>query len=169
LKWTLLGESRVANDPLDYEAMVQTALREVVHKSISHTVKNGLPGNHHYYITFATEHPGVEVPEYLKDQYGDEITIVLQYEFWDLKADEKGFSVTLCFDDAHEKLYVPYSSLLSFVDPSVKFGLQFTPTYEEPTETTGKIIKGDKAPKDETADIPKDGSNVIALDTFRKK
>ncbi len=159
----------MAKDPLDYEAMVQTALREVVYKSISYTIKNGLPGNHHYYITFATEYPGVEVPEYLKDQYGDEITIVLQYEFWDLKADENGFSVTLCFDDAHEKLYVPYGALLSFVDPSVKFGLQFTPVIEEVSEVKEKTIKGDKAPVDEKAEIPKDGSNVITLDKFRKK
>lgn len=159
----------VANDPLDYEAMVQIALREVVHKTISYTVKNGLPGNHHYYITFATEHPGVEIPDYLRDQYGDEVTIVLQYEFWDLATDANGFSVTLCFDDAHEKLYVPYSALLSFVDPSVKFGLQFSPIIEETTEVVGKTIKGDKALTDKKADIPKDGSNVVTLDTFRKK
>lgn len=161
----------MAKDPLDYEAMVQTALRDVVYKSLSYTAKNGLPGNHHYYITFATEYPGVEVPEYLKDQYGDEITIVLQYEFWDLKADEHGFAVTLCFDDAHEKLYIPYSALLSFVDPSVKFGLQFSPAFEdEQPEPSGKIIKGDKAPADSKKDeIPTDGSNVITLDKFRKK
>lgn len=163
----------MAKDPLDYEAMVQSALREVVYKTISYTVKNGLPGNHHYYITFATEHPGVEIPDYLRDQYGDEVTIVLQYEFWDLKADENGFSVTLCFDDAHEKLYIPYTALLSFVDPSVKFGLQFSPIIEETPEIVGKTIKGDKAVIDKKADKKaepvKDGSNVVTLDTFRKK
>lgn len=159
----------MAKDPLDYEEMVQVALREVVHKTLSYTVKNGLPGNHHYYITFATDYPGVIVPEYLKDQYGDEITIVLQYEFWDLKADENGFAVTLCFDDAHEKLYIPYGSLLSFVDPSVKFGLQFSPIYDENHEPIEKTLKGDKAPEDKKAEIPTDGSNVITLDKFRKK
>lgn len=160
----------MAKDPLDYEAMVQAALREVVFKTISYTVKNGLPGNHHYYITFATEHPGVEIPDYLRDQYGDEVTIVLQYEFWDLAADENGFSVTLCFDDAHEKLYVPYTAILSFVDPSVKFGLQFSPIIEETAEV-GKIIKGTKPSAEKQADAlkAKDSSNVITLDTFRKK
>jgi len=166
----LKENTTVAQDPLDYEAMVQIALREVVYKTMSYTVKHGLPGDHHYYITFATDHPGVEVPDYLRDQYGDEVTIVLQYEFWDLAADENGFSVTLCFDDNHEKLYVPYAALLSFVDPSVKFGLQFSPIFEDaPEEVVGKTIKGDKAPKDKIAEIPKDGSNVVTLDTFRKK
>lgn len=161
----------MVKDPLDYEAMVQTALRDVVYKTISYTAKNGLPGNHHYYITFATEHPGVDIPDYLRDQYGDEVTIVLQYEFWDLAADANGFTVTLCFDDAHEKLYVPYSALLSFVDPSVKFGLQFSPTMEEPQEAA-KIIKADKAPDKKSTkktETPKDGSNIVSLDTFRKK
>ena len=163
----------MAKDPLDYEAMVQTALREVVYKAISYTVKNGLPGNHHYYITFAPEHPGVEIPDYLRDQYGDEVTIVLQYEFWDLGADENGFTVTLCFDDAHEKLYVPYGALLSFVDPSVKFGLQFSPIIEEAPEVVGKTIKGDKASAadkkaDKKAEVAQDGSNVVTLDMFRR-
>lgn len=161
----------MAKDPLDYEAMVQNALRDVVYKTISYTAKNGLPGNHHYYITFATEHPGVEIPDYLRDQYGDEVTIVLQYEFWDLDADANGFTVTLCFDDAHEKLYVPYSALLSFVDPSVKFGLQFSPSAEE-TQEPAQIIKAEK-PTDKKSgkkvDAPKDGSNIVSLDTFRKK
>lgn len=163
----------MVKDPLDYETMVQSALREVVYKTIAYTVKNGLPGNHHYYITFATEHPGVEIPDYLRDQYGDEVTIVLQYEFWDLKADENGFSVTLCFDDAHEKLYIPYTALLSFVDPSVKFGLQFSPIIEDTPEVVGKTVKGDKAVVDKKTDKKsepvKDGSNVVTLDIFRKK
>lgn len=161
----------MAKDPLDYETMVQIALREVVYESLSYTEKNGLPGNHHYYITFAAEYPGIEIPDYLKDQYGDEITIVLQYEFWDLKAGKQGFHVTLCFDDAHEKLYIPYGALLSFVDPSVKFGLQFTPIFADssPVESAEKVIKGDKNPNDKKAEIPTDGSNVITLDKFRKK
>ncbi len=165
----------MAKDFIDYEAMVQTALRDVVKKTIGYVVKHGLEGDHHFYITFATEYPGVEVPDYLRDQYGDEITIVLQYEFWDLIAETKGFYVTLCFDDVHEKLYIPYAALLSFVDPSVKFGLQFNPVTEEPSEV-GKVIKGDRPSvkaegktTDKKAEIPKDGSNIVTLDSFRKK
>ncbi len=165
----------MAKDFIDYEAMVQTALRDVVKKTIGYVVKHGLEGDHHFYITFATEYPGVEVPDYLRDQYGDEITIVLQYEFWDLVAETKGFYVTLCFDDVHEKLYIPYAALLSFVDPSVKFGLQFNPVTEELSEA-GKVIKGDRSSikaegktTDKKAEIPKDGSNIVTLDSFRKK
>jgi hypothetical protein len=154
----------VAKDLIDYEAMVQTALRDVVKKAIGH----------HFYVTFATDHPGVVMPDYLRDQYGDEITIVLQYEFWDLLADTKGFYVTLCFDDAHEKLYIPYSGLLSFVDHSVKFGLQFNPVNDEPIET-GKTVKADKPSEksekgtSKKADSAKGTSNIVTLDSFRKK
>lgn len=165
----------MAKDLIDYEAMVQTALRDVVKKAIGHAAKHGLQGDHHFYVTFATDHPGVVMPDYLREQYGDEITIVLQYEFWDLLADTKGFYVTLCFDDAHEKLYIPYSGLLSFVDPSVKFGLQFNPVTEEPSIETGKTIKADK-PSDKSdkvaskkADSAKGTSNIVTLDSFRKK
>lgn len=162
----------VAKDFIDYEAMVQTALRDVVKKSIMHAAKGGLQGDHHFYVTFATEHPGVEMPNYLREQYGEEITIVLQYEFWDLSSDNHGFHVTLCFDDSHEKLYIPYTALISFVDPSVKFGLQFTPTSEDFLET-GKTIKADKAASKPEKSIKKtdskSGSNIVTLDSFRKK
>ena len=163
----------MAKDFIDYEAMVQTALRDVVKNAIIYTSKNGLQGDHHFYVTFATEHPGVEMPNYLREQYGDEITIVLQYEFWDLASDTNGFNVTLCFDDAHEKLYIPYSALLSFVDPSVKFGLQFTPTTEELAEAS-KTIKADKAARKtdkpaKKSDSQKETSNIVTLDLFRKK
>ncbi len=165
----------MSKDFLDYEAMVQNALRSVVKKALEHTVKEGLSGNHHFYITFNTNHPNVVIPEYLKDQYGDELTVVLQYEFWDLQANENNFSVTLCFDDAHESIVIPYTSIISFVDPSVKFGLQFTPLFEEGVE--GKTLKADK-PKsskkkenkgknDEVAEEPI--SNIISIDSFRKK
>lgn len=157
---------------MDYEVMVQEALRDVVKKAISYTAKNGLQGDHHFYVTFATEHHGVVMPDYLREQYGEEITIVLQYEFWDLSADNNGFHVTLCFDDAHEKLYIPYTALVSFVDPSVKFGLQFTPTTEDFSET-GKTIKADKPTKPDKstkkADSGEATSNIITLDSFRKK
>lgn len=162
----------MSKDFLDYEAMVQNALRSVVQKSLAHVAKEGLSGDHHFYITFNTDHPDVVIPEYLKDQYGDELTVVLQYEFWDLTVNEHDFSVTLCFDDANESVVVPYTSIISFVDPSVKFGLQFTPILEEIKE--GKVIKADK-PKSKkkqdktTEEVPDSTSNIITLDAFRKK
>lgn len=164
----------MSKDFLDYEAMVQEALRGVVHKSLVHVAKEGLSGNQHFYITFNTDHPQVVIPEYLKDQYGDELTIVLQYEFWDLTVNENDFSVTLCFDDAHESIHVPYTSIISFVDPSVKFGLQFTPILED--IKAGKTIKADKPKSKKKQDketeseaVSDSTSNIITLDAFRKK
>lgn len=165
----------MSKDFLDYETMVQDALRSVFKKTLIHTAKEGLSGNHHFYITFNTNHPNVTVPEYLKDQYGDELTIVLQYEFWDLNVEENHFSVTLCFEDAHENIVIPYNSLISFVDPSVKFGLQFTPILEE--GVAEKTIKADspKAAKKKSAknDVDEtkeeETSNIISIDAFRKK
>ena len=152
-------------DQLDYETMVQSALRTVVRDALLSVAAKGFPGNHHFYISFATDHPGVELPDYLKEQYPEEITIVLQHEFWDLEVSEGGFSVTLCFDEAHERLTAPFEAITSFVDPSVKFGLQFTPTYDLPAENSQK--GKEKAPLGE--DKTEKGSNVVTLDTFRKK
>ena len=165
----------MSKDFLDYEAMVQDALRGVLKKTLIHTATEGLSGNHHFYITFNTTHPNVVIPEYLKDQYGDELTIVLQYEFWDLHVDENHFSVTLCFEDAHENIVIPYNSLISFVDPSVKFGLQFTPVLEEAAEekiskaNSPKAAKKKTAKKDDSETAEEQTSNIITLDAFRKK
>lgn len=128
------------NTQIDYDEMVQDALRGVVRETLTMVEEGGLLGSHHYYIAFASEYPGVDVPDYLKDQYPDEITIVLQYEFWDLEVLEDYFSVTLCFNDIHERLTVPFSAIVSFVDPSVKFGLQFEPKIyaQEPIKMPSK-------------------------------
>ncbi len=154
------------NDQIDYETMVQSALRIVVGDALSIASKQGLPGDHHFYISFSTNHPGVQLPDYLLEQYPEEMTIVLQHEFWDLEVDANGFSVTLCFDESNERLKVPFESITSFVDPSVKFGLQFIPSYteDEEEETSSKDKK--KVTLDENGQPI---SNVVTLDTFRKK
>jgi hypothetical protein len=145
--------------------MVQSALRSVVYEALSIASKQGLPNDHHFYISFATTHPGAQLPDYLLEQYPEEITIVLQHEFWDLEIDSLGFSVTLCFDESNERLRVPFDSITSFVDPSVKFGLQFIPSYtEEEEEGSSKDKKG--VTFDENGQPI---SNVVTLDTFRKK
>jgi hypothetical protein len=146
--------------------MVQSALRIVVGDALSIASKQGLPGDHHFYISFSTNHPGVQLPDYLLEQYPEEMTIVLQHEFWDLEVDANGFSVTLCFDESNERLKVPFESITSFVDPSVKFGLQFIPSYteDEEEETSSKDKK--KVTLDENGQPI---SNVVTLDTFRKK
>ncbi|MBI1954635.1 MAG: hypothetical protein HYS39_03400 [Proteobacteria bacterium] len=139
--------------------MVQQALRQVVRNSLSLIAKQGFPGDHHFYVAFQTDFPGVDLPDYLKKQYPNEITIILQYEFWDLEVEENQFSVTLCFEDMHERITVPFSSIISFVDPSVKFGLQFNPSQEEANQMPQKT-RTEPAVSD---------SNVITLDMFRKK
>jgi len=161
---------------IDYEQLVQKALRSVVKEALLFAAK-GLPGNHHFYIAFATDHPGVDLPDYLKEQYSDEITIVLQHEFWDLLVEEDRFSVTLCFNDVHERLLIPFDAITSFVDPSVKFGLQFTPNLEEqnekPKKSPAKLAdisdKSTESSNSESKEPIEPGSNVVTLDTFRKK
>lgn len=116
---------------IDYDLMVENALKGAVKSALEQVAQHGLPGAHHFYISFRTDFPGVKIPKYLQEEYPDEMTIVLQYEFWDLQVDANGFSVTLCFNDIHECLVIPFDAIESFVDPSVKFGLQFTlPEYE---------------------------------------
>jgi hypothetical protein len=158
---------------IDYEELVQGALLQVVRQTLELTAKEGAIGDHHFYISFATDHPSVVIPDYLREEYPDEITIVLQHEFWDLKVEAQKFSVTLCFNDANEHILVPYDAITSFVDPSVKFGLQFTPSYEPiheetPPPTKDKAKKGKKGDKKNSASDA-DGSNVVTLDAFRKK
>jgi hypothetical protein len=162
---------------IDYEQLVQDSLRGVVRTVLSNTAKSGLIGSHHFYISFATNHPDVDMPDFLKNEYPEEITIVLQYEFWDLEVENDLFSVTLCFNNIHERLTVPFSAVISFVDPSVKFGLQFTPSiHERPVakktkkpKVEGTTTRKTRVSKTAKIEAVPAGSNVIALDAFRKK
>ncbi|MBX9804842.1 MAG: hypothetical protein K2Y18_03700 [Alphaproteobacteria bacterium] len=161
----------------DYEHLVQESLRSVVREALSQVSKGGLPGNHHFYISFRTDYPGVDLPDYLQEQYPEEITIVLQYEFWDLEVEEDCFFVTLCFNDIHERLTIPLQAIVSFVDPSVKFGLQFSPTIHEtvvPEKLPIRAKSKSKAKTKANTETPiseeaKNGTNVVVLDAFRKK
>jgi uncharacterized protein len=110
---------------IDYEALQQDAMRGVVRAVLSQIVKTGLPGDHHFYISFLTQSPGVILSKRLKEKYPHEMTIVLQHRFWDLIVSEDRFEVKLTFDGVPERLVVPYRSIKVFIDPSVRFGLQF--------------------------------------------
>jgi len=162
---------------IDYEKLVQDSLRGVVRTVLNNTAKSGLAGSHHFYISFATNHPDVDIPDFLRNEYPEEITIVLQYEFWDLEVEADFFSVTLCFNNIHERLTIPFSAVISFVDPSVKFGLQFTPSIHERSvakkakkmKAEGSATRKARASKPAKAEEATEGSNVIALDAFRKK
>lgn len=117
----------MARDTLQYDKMVESALRGVVRQALIYISKNGLPGNHHFYITFRTDHPGVDISDALRGQYPNDMTVVLQHQYWGLEVNDDHFVVNLSFSNMPERLQVPYAALMSFVDPSVKFGLQFQP------------------------------------------
>jgi len=115
----------MSTDLIRYDLQVQDALRGVVRKVLADAARDGLPGEHHFYITFRTHAPGVKLSNRLLEQYPEEMTIILQYQFWDLKVNEDGFDVGLHFKNVPERLQVPFDALAGFYDPSVQFGLKF--------------------------------------------
>ncbi len=158
-------------DLFRYDRMVEHALRGVVREALARTAASGLPGTHHFYITFHTKHAGAKLPESLATQYPDEMTIVLEHQFWDLEIQEDRFSVTLSFQNRPERLTVPFEAITAFTDPSVKFGLQFQAT----DGATPALPQTEPAAKPPKADAKKDADKgaktgeVVALDSFRKK
>lgn len=164
---------------IDYELLMQESMRSVMKEALGLVAKNGLPGDHHFYISFKTDYPGVDIPDYLKEEYPENITIVLQYEYWDLEVNDKNFYITLCFNDVHERIAVPFGAVVSFVDPSVRFGIHFTPAETDESELFSleqsqqqkRPKKGARSGKKEVVPSPgsEDGSNVVTLDAFRRK
>lgn len=129
----------MAEDRNRYDQYVDEALRGVARRVLQDVARDGLAGNHHFYISFRTAAPGVSIPEYLRSRYPEEITIVLQHQFWGLEIEDKQFSVTVSFNKQNERLTVPFAALTAFVDPSVRFGLQFEEAKREPAaERTGQ-------------------------------
>lgn len=112
-------------DLMQYDKLAQQALRGVVRASLEIVKKDGLPGDHHFYIAFATKAPGVQVSDRLRTQHPDEMTIILQHQYWDLEVTPERFSITLSFNNVSETLVVPFDAVKGFYDPSVQFGLQF--------------------------------------------
>jgi uncharacterized protein len=140
--------------------MVEAALRGVVREALARAAANGLPGAHHFYITFRTSFPGLTLPDYLARQYPEEMTVVLEHQFWDLDVSEESFSVTLSFQNKPERLVIPFNAITAFADPAVKFGLQFQETVGEPDPATAEPAKPEPEEKP---------GEVVALDAFRKK
>ncbi|WP_379551671.1 SspB family protein [Erythrobacter sp. W53] len=157
---------------IPYDSIVQEALRAVVGRVLGEIQASGseLPGNHHFYITFKTHAPGVSVPPSLRERFPDEMTIVLQNKFWDLKVEEEQFSVGLSFNQIPADLVVPYAAITQFVDPAVDFGLQFQATAADMGPATTESPENDQPGQDE-ADTTgtDDGSNVVTVDFGRKK
>jgi len=148
---------------LRYDKMVEAALRGVVREALARTAANGLPGAHHFYITFRTRFAGLALPDHLTRQYPNEMTIVLEHQFWDLEVLEHSFSVTLSFQNKPERLVIPFDAITAFADPAVKFGLQFQGS---PAEADPAATPPAPAPAETKVDKP---GEVVALDAFRKK
>jgi uncharacterized protein len=162
------------DDILRYDKMVEGALRGVVRQSVQEVIDHGLPGDHHFYITFLTDYPGVEIPSYLRDRYPGEMTIVLQYQFSDLMVDEEMMGVTLSFNNVPERLRIPLSAISIFADPSVNFALQFQPLGEAIDEAElAAALEDDEDGGGNGSGGGKGGSKktgeVVSLDQFRKK
>jgi len=115
----------MVTDNIDYGKLVDEAMHVIVCRVLKNIQKDGLPGNHHFFISFLTKHPGVKISKALNEKYPREMTIVLQYQYQDLTVESKGFSVTLSFAGVKEPIYIPFSAITTFADPSVQFGLQF--------------------------------------------
>jgi hypothetical protein len=182
----------MAKDFIGYQALTDAALRGVVRDALRRIEKQGLIGSHHFYLTFKTKFPGVDIPDFLREQYPDEMTIILQHQFWGLKITEERFEVTLTFKKLPATLVIPFPALTAFFDPGVQFGLQFRgsdgdakgagsptllpqPAAEQNREKTTEIPKMPTAatPATASAEPPAEKTaapgEVVSLDAFRKK
>jgi hypothetical protein len=147
-------------DSIRYDILVQEALRGMVRELLADAARKGLPGEHHFYVTFDTTFEGVRMSSRLREQYPEEMTVVLQYQFRDLKVSDKAFEVVLSFGGVPERLHIPFEAIKSFTDPSVQFSLQFEaltlPLDEDDAETeTGVIEPVKEAPKPATKELSK--------------
>ena len=167
----------MGQDHIRYDILAQDALRGVIRKVLAEVAATGrLPGDHHFFITFLTGAPGVRISQHLKSKYPEQMTIVVQHQFWELKVTDIGFEIGLSFSDTPEKLVVPYNAIRGFYDPSVNFELEFdVPLAGEDAMTDAEITaypipQAEKTEAPEAADgEEKKPASVISLDSFRKK
>jgi hypothetical protein len=178
----------MAKDFIGYQALTDAALRGVVRDALRRIEKQGLIGSHHFYLTFKTKFPGVDIPDFLREQYPDEMTIILQHQFWGLKVSDDRFEVTLTFKKLPATLTIPFPALTAFFDPGVQFGLQFRgpdgelkgaqpamlppqPAAEQNRDKSEPPAKLPPAPPPApaAAEKPAAPGEVVSLDSFRKK
>lgn len=171
----------MAKDFIGYQALADSALRGVVREALRRIEKQGLVGAHHFRITFKTGFPGVEIPDFLREQYPEEMMIILQHQFWGLKVKENHFEVTLSFKKVPATLTIPFAALTQFADPGVSFGLQFREVGEDgelkplaspapPTQLTQPAKSEQLVPAESDGEKPPAApGEVVSLDAFRKK
>ncbi|WP_282077037.1 SspB family protein [Epibacterium ulvae] len=157
---------------IDYGNLMHTAMRSLIKTVLQDVADNGLPGNHHFFITFDTNHPDAQLADWLSDRYPGEMTIVVQHWFDNLVIDDDGFAITLNFGDNPEPLYVPLDAIATFVDPSVEFGLRFESAEHDDEDLEDSIVtelediaSRESEPKPTTE---KKDADVVSLDSFRK-
>jgi len=157
-----------AKDSIGYQALTQGALKGVVRSALEQASKlDRLPGEHHFYVTFRTRTQGVQMADYLKDRFPEEMTIVIQHQYWDFEVFEDRFEIILKFSGVPQHLRIPFAAVSRFFDPSVNFGLQFE---NDDASTFSEARPAIVAPKPATAATSEaDGSTVVSLDAFRRK
>ena len=163
---TLQQGKTLMTDALDYGNIMNRAMRVFVKDVLQQVADNGLPGEHHFFITVNTQHPDVEIAKWLIMRYPDEITIVMQNWFENLDVQDDGFYVTLNFGDTPEPLYIPYAAIITFVDPSVEFGVRFE-TIEASEDDKPSLATVEQEPEP-TSPQHKGDAEVVSLDSFRK-
>jgi uncharacterized protein len=172
----------MAKDFIGYQALTDAALRGVVRESLRRIEKSGLIGAHHFYLTFKTHADGVDIPDFLKEQYPDEMTIIIQHQYWALKVKDDYFEVTLTFKKLPAPLHIPFSALTAFFDPGVQFGLQFRSEADaaKAAQPSPVVVPAPMAESPETSaddapdpvvapDKAAPAGEVVSLDSFRKK
>lgn len=155
---------------IDYGNLMHEAMRGLIRKVLQDVSDNGLPGNHHFFITFDTSHPDAELADWLSDRYPGEMTVVMQHWYDGLEVSDEGFAITLNFGDAPEPLYIPYDAIRTFVDPSVEFGLRFEQQESEEDAEEDADAPLDQAEQEdlEVAEEPAKDAEIVSLDSFRK-
>ncbi|ORE94811.1 SspB family protein [Aurantimonas sp. 22II-16-19i] len=185
----------MGQDLIRYDVLAQEALRGVIRKVLSEVAKTGLPGEHHFFITFLTSAPGVRISSRLREKYPELMTIVVQHQFWDLQVTEASFEVGLSFSDIPERLLVPFSAIRGFYDPAVNFELEFDVQSAAAANSQPELVDGSSAPaptplpqpasvsrlskdhghaetggaENDEADGDRKDAEVVSLDAFRKK
>ena len=172
-------QSAMPDDYLQYERLVEDALRDVMRKALELVAEKGLEGDHYFHITFRTDHPGVDIPATLRREYPDEMPVILQNAFWDLEVDETGFAVSLSFNRVQQRLTIPFDAITTFQDPPASFRLQFQAGEEDeddatvegqaeaPADVTKPALPAEILEHENSDDVER--GKVIALDAFRNK
>ena len=154
---------------INYLKIVDESMREIAHKTLKVVESDGLQDNHQLYISFLTKYPGVHLSDRMRARYPEEITIVLQYQYTNLIVEEEKFTVTLSFDGVPETVIVPYKSMISFADPSVKFSIQFTEFLNNDRQFRENTPQNLTNANTIVTKVDSNSSNVVSLDKFRQR